>query len=341
MKRAVIIAPKTIELQETNIPEIQPDEVLVRVKAVGLCTFEQRYYEGVQKAYPFVGGHEICGVVEQVGSKVAQDLNIGDQVVVASLTRCGECYYCRRGLDHLCSNADEKTKPGEMWGPGGLSEFMVAKSYEVYKVSNELNPAEATVAEPLACVIRSIEKGNIHFGDTIVVIGAGIMGLLHVKLAKLKGARVIVSEPDETRRQKALETGADAVVDPLNENLKEVVKSLTEGRGAHAVFYTAGGTPAIEQGISLLIKSGTIVIYGSIHPAQPISIDPNDVHYDEIIVTGVVRHTKDSFRKSALLLSQGLVQVRDLISECIPLEDINHAFERAISKDTYRVAVMF
>lgn len=341
MKRAVIVAPKTIELQETGLPEIKPGEVLIKVSAVGLCTFEQRYYKGVQKAYPFIGGHEICGVIEKVGADVAQKLKVGDKVVVASLTRCGECYFCRRGLDHLCSNADEKIKPGEMWGPGGLSEYMIAKGYEVYKVDDCLNPAEATVAEPLACVIRSIEKGNIHFGDTAVVIGAGIMGLLHTKLAKLKGARVIVSEPDAARRQKALETGADVVVDPFNEDLREVVQGLTDGRGVHTVFFTSGGTPAIEQGISLLVKGGTIVIYGSIHPAQPINVNPNDVHYDEIIITGVIRHTKESFRESAALLSQGLVKVEDLITECIPLEQIDYAFERAISPDTYRVVITF
>lgn len=341
MKRAVIVAPKTIEFQEASVPDPKPGEVLIKVSAVGICTFEQRYYKGVQKAYPFIGGHEICGVVEKVGSNVAQDLKTGDKVVVASLTRCGECYFCRRGLDHLCSNADEKIKHGAMWGPGGFSEYMVVRGYEVYKIDDDLNPAEATVAEPLACVIRSIEKGNIRFGDTVVITGAGIMGLLHLKLAQLRGARVVVSEPDAARRKKALETGADVVVDPQNENLKEIVLTLTGGRGANAVFYTAGGTPAIEQGISLLIKGGTIVLYGSIYPVQPLNINPNDVHYDEIVITGVIRHTKESFREAAALLSQGLVNVKDLISECVPIEQINYAFERAISPDTYRVVVTF
>lgn len=341
MKQAVIVAPKTIEIQETVLPEIGPGEVLVKVKAVGICTFEQRFYKGVQETYPFIGGHEICGVVEKVGASVAQKFEPGDQVVVASLTRCGECYFCRRGLDHLCSNADEKTVPGELWGPGGFSEYIVAKGYEVYKVSSKLDPAEGTVAEPLACVIRSIEKGNLFFGDTAVVIGAGIMGLLHAKLAKLKGAKVIVSEPDGVRRQKALECGADMVVDPINEDLKSIVKEATEGRGAEAVFFTAGGSAVVEQGISLLVKGGTIVLYGSIHPVLPISVNPNNIHYDEIMITGAIKHTKESFRESAAMLSQGLIQVNDLITEQVPLEKVDYAFERAISPDTYRVILTF
>lgn len=341
MKQAVITAPKSIEIRETAVPEIKPNEVLVKVKACGICTFEQRFYKGVQQAYPFLGGHEICGVIEKVGARVANDVKPGDVVVVASLTRCGECHFCRKGMDHLCLNAGEKSEPGDFWGPGGFSEYMVAKGYEVYKVASDLDYALGTVAEPLACVIRSIQKANLNFGDTAVVLGAGIMGLLHVKLAKLQGTRVIVSEPDAARRKKALESGADYVFNPFDEGLEKEVKSLTQGRGAETVFFTAGGTSAVEQGIRLLAKGGTIVLYGSIHPAAPISINPNDVHYDEIVITGAIKHTKESFREAAALLSQGLVNVKDLISERIPFEKVEYAFERALSPDTYRVVLLF
>lgn len=339
MKKGVMVGPQKIELQEFSIPEIAEDEVLIKVQACGICTWEQRFYKGVDGAYPFVGGHEIAGVVEKVGSKVAQKLSPKDQVVVASLTRCGECYFCRRGLDNLCENVGNESKPGHLWGPGGFSEYFIAKGYEAYKIDDNVDIAVATLAEPLACVIKSVERGRLRFGDTAVVLGAGVMGVLHIQLAKLLGAHVIVSEPDADRRAKALEFGADVVCDPFSEDLLEIVKSHTDQRGAEAVFFTAGGIKAVEQGIKALAKNGTLVVYGAIKPAATIPLDPNDLHYDEVYLTGVTKHSKESFREAAEILSKGLLSLDELITEKVPFEKIEEGFDRASSFDTYRVVL--
>lgn len=339
MKKAVIVAKETVELQEFPVPEIGADEVLVKVKACGLCTFEQRYYTGMKEQYPFNGGHELCGVVEQVGSAVGSGVKPGDRVVVAAITRCGDCYYCQRGYDNMCENGGDDPEPDVLWGPGGLSEYMVAKGYQVYKVSDDLDFSLGTIAEPLACVLRSVQKGNVRYGDTVVITGAGIMGLLHVKVAKLSGLKVIITEVDEARKRKALELGADRVVDPTKESLKDVVKAMTDGRGVEAVFYTAGGAKAAEEGINVLAKGGTIVFYGAVYPKGTMTIDPNKIHYDEINFTGLVSTTKESFRESARMLSEGLIDVRPFISEEIPFEKVGYAFERAVAPDTYRVVV--
>ncbi|MEL7608776.1 MAG: alcohol dehydrogenase catalytic domain-containing protein [Bacillota bacterium] len=339
MKQAVIVAKEKVELWEKEIPKIGDDEVLVRVKACGLCTFEQRYFTGMKEQYPFNGGHELCGIAEQVGKNVGSDVRVGDTVVVAAITRCGDCYYCRRGMDNMCVHGGDDPKPGELWGPGGLSEYMVAKGYQVYKVGKDLDFAKGTLAEPVACVIRSMEKGRVRYGDTVVVTGAGIMGLLHVKLGKLSGLKVIITEVDEARKEMARRAGADIVVDPTKESLKDVVMAVTGGIGAEAVFYTAGGVRACEDGIGALAKGGTIVFYGAIYPKGLMSIDPNKVHYDEINITGLVSTTKESFRQSARMLSENLIEVGELISEEVPLEKIDYAFRRAVAPDTYRVIV--
>jgi 2-desacetyl-2-hydroxyethyl bacteriochlorophyllide A dehydrogenase len=339
MKIAVMTSPGKIEFQDREIPSFGNTEVLVKIKAVGLCTWEQKYYKGIPNSYPFVGGHEISGVVEAVGEDVSQSLIKGDQVVVASLTRCGECYFCRRSLDNLCENTGTDSNPGGLWGPGGFSEYFVAKGYEVYKISSNVDISIGTLAEPLACVLRSIDRSRIEFGDTAVVLGGGVMGMLHLLLAKKRGATVIVSEPDEVRRNKAHLLGADYTVNPLNENLPEFVKKLTNKRGAEAVFFTAGGKNAINGGTKSLVQNGTMVIYGGTGADDTLSIDPKLFHYDEIYLTGVTKHTKDTFRRAADLISRDFLPLKELITEDYPFEHIVEAFDRAGAIDTFRVIV--
>ena len=197
MKQAVMTAPRMMEYRDIPIPALTSNTVLIKIEAVGLCTWEQKYFHGVPDSYPFIGGHEICGTVVSVGEDVAQPLQTGDLVAVASLTRCGECYFCRNGMDNLCENVGSEMKPGKYWGPGGFSEYFLARGYEVYRLKDGIDPAVGTLSEPLACVIHSIDRAAIEFMDTVLVLGAGVMGILHILMAKLQGARVIVSEVDE------------------------------------------------------------------------------------------------------------------------------------------------
>ncbi len=340
MKRAVMTGPAAIEIQDIGIPDYAEDEVLVQIKSVGICTWEQGFYTGAKKQFPFVGGHEICGVVEKVGSRVAQKIEPGDRVVVASLTRCGECDNCRRGLDNLCENAVESVRPGELWGPGGFSEFRAFRGYEVFRISPEVPFPVGTLAEPLACVIRSIDRARLRHGDTVLVQGGGVMGILHVLLALRQGARVIVSEPDPARRQKAMEFGAFMAADPLADDFRDRVFQVTNGHGADAVFFTAGGTEAFDQGLTLLRSNGTMVVYGAIKPSEATPIDPMVFHYDEIILTGVSKHTKDTFRRAAELVSWGELPLDRLITQTMPFQDIEAAFQRSLSSETYRVVLV-
>ncbi len=332
-------APGRIEIAEKAVPSYRNDQVLVRIDAVGLCTWEQKFFKGVPDSYPFVGGHEICGTVAAVGSGVAQDLKPGDRVVVASLTRCGECYYCRRGLDNLCLNASDSPVPGEAWGPGGFAEYFAARGYEVYKISDEVDPAIGTLAEPLACVLRSIDRSRLEFGDTAVVIGGGVMGVIHMLQAIARGAKVIMSEPDEGRRKKALDLGAIRALDPLTEDLKAAVLEETKGIGAEAVFFTAGGAKAAASGLDVLAKNGSLVIYGATPKGESFPLDPALLHYDEVYITGVTKHSKDTFRRAAELISSGKLPLKELVSGRRPFEKIEDAFAIAGNLDTYRIVV--
>ena len=342
MKIAVMPQPGKLEIREIDIPQINEDEVLVKVKAVGICTWEQKYFNGIngnESDYPFLGGHEICGVVEKVGSKVAQKLSPGDKAVVASLTRCGECYYCRRGYDNQCENSENESKVKGYVGPAGFSEYFVAKGYEVYKIAGDVDPVIGTLAEPLACVGHSINMGHLEIGDYALILGGGVMGLLHVLLAKQKGACTILSEPDEKRRKKASELGVDYVINPFEEDVIGKIKEITDGRGVETVFFTAGGKRALEGGIEALAVRGTLVVYGATSSKDVLTIDPKLFHYKEISITGVIKQTKDTFRKAAEIISSNSLPLESLISEKYPFAEIEKGFDRAKEMDTYRVVV--
>ena len=341
MRTTVFTAPRQIELREMDVPALRPSQMLLRVRAVGLCTMEQRFYKGANLAdYPFRGGHEVAAEVVDIGPAAITDAKVGDLVAPAILTRCGTCYYCRRGMDNFCLN-EHNHQPGELWGPAGLSEYVAVEDYQVYKPAVRRDECELALAEPLACVVRSVSDPPLEFGDTAVVQGAGIMGLLHVQLLKQQGVRVIVAEPDELRRDFALHHGADDAVDPRQHHLSTFVKDRTDGRGANAVFFTAGGSAGIEQALTALDKGGWLCLYGSVHPKGPLPVDPNLIHYNEITVTGTYSHTRDSFRQAVALISTGMADLSCYISERVPFPDVAPAFERALSPDTYRVLVTF
>ena len=328
-----------IEFAEVTLPQMQEDEVLVDIKAVGICTFEQGFYYGKSKGFPFAGGHEICGVVEKVGSKVAQKLKPGDKVVVLSLTRCGECYYCRRGYDNQCENAADVQKIPGADGPGGFAEKFIAKGYEVYKIDPKIPFARGTLAEPLACVTLSLNTARAEVGDYALICGAGAMGIIHLLLAKQRGLKVIVSEPEKSRRERALEFGADYVIDPINQNLEEEVKAVTDGRGVEKAFFTAGGKAAIEGALSALAIRGTLVIYGGTGPNDSFTVDPKWFHYKEITITGVTKHTKETIRVAVELLGSRELPLDRLITSSFPFAQIEDALAEARNTSSYRPVV--
>ena len=350
MKTTVFTGPHQLEIRDVAVPQIQPTQVLLKTHAVGLCTLEQRFYKGTApESYPFLGGHEVAGEIVEVGASAATAARLGDIVSLALLTRCGTCYYCRRGMDNLCIHNTEGRAPGQLPGPAGLSEYVVAEDYQVYPAS--LPPTrdeewacrvcELALAEPLACVIRSVQTPPLRFGDLALVQGAGIMGLLHVQLLKQSGVRIVMAEPDTHRRQLALQAGADWAIDPLQTDLAAFLRERSEGYGVNAAFFTAGGAPAIRQALDGMAKGAWLCLYGSVHPKGPIEIDPNLIHYNEWVVTGSFSHTSASFQQAVAMIASRKVDLQTYVSERVPFPDVQHGLDRAISPGTYRVVMVF
>jgi threonine dehydrogenase-like Zn-dependent dehydrogenase len=341
--RSILTGVREIEFEEVPIPEPGPTQALVKVRACALCTWEQRVYAGIERHfYPMLGGHEVSGVLIKAGEQVLTTAKPGDRVIAAVLTRCGQCISCRRGLDNICDNAWANRPKDAPAGPGGLSEYVLIEDYQLYPVDSGDAPfEELCLAEPMGCVLRSVKRAGVEAADNVVIVGAGIMGLLHLRLVQRLGARVIVSEPNPTRAAKAKSLGAVVTIDPTSEDFVQRAKELTGGRGPDVIFCTAGVPTAVEQAVSVASKGGRVMMYASVHPrGSTIAVDPNLFHSKEITLTGTMSQDHEDFLQAVALISNCGVDLKPLISAVYPFSQLKEALEAAISQQTYRVIVI-
>jgi threonine dehydrogenase-like Zn-dependent dehydrogenase len=339
-KRAVFTGPQQIRFDELPVPEPGPQQALVRVKACAICTWEQRTYTGEEHYYPLSSGHEISGELVKLGSQVYTDAQIGDRVMASMLIRCGYCESCRRGLDNICDNARKRFRDTDVVGPAGLAEYVLLEDYQLYRASSEVSFEEICLAEPLACVLRSVRKARVERADTVVVVGAGTMGILHLMLLKKAGTRVIVSELDADRAVFAQKMGADAIINPTYNSLGDELRRLTGGRGADVIFCAMSVAAAVEQAVEAVAKGGRVHVYASVHPrGTKISVDPNLFHGKEIVLTGTMSQDKEDMRQAVRMISDRFVDLRPLISLVLPLEKLEEGLLAAMQPDTYRVII--
>ena len=334
----VLSGEREVGFQTLELEEPGPGQVLVQVHYCAVCTLEQRIYKGVIKRYPFAGGHEIYGVVEAVGDSVS-GVGAGDKVALRMLTSCGECYYCRSGHENQCVVSFKAAVHEGLSGPGGFSEYMLVDAKNVYKLGDDIDLSHAALSEPLACCVHSVCNAGIQLGDDVVVVGVGIMGALHIQLAKLRGARVIACEIDEERLEMARSLVADITVNSSAENAVERVRALTEGRGANVVFCTAAIPQLAGDSVEMAGKLGRVILYSSFHPDLPVELNVNRVHSNEPIITGSVNPRMCDFQTATRLLYGGLINVEPLISGVYGLAELQEAFDYAIDPKTYRVVV--
>ncbi|MBV9894270.1 MAG: alcohol dehydrogenase catalytic domain-containing protein [Chloroflexi bacterium] len=338
MRAGVLVAPRELEVREFNLPRPGPGQVLVRVRATALCTWEQRTFQGIQDIKtPFVGGHETSGVVAAVGEGVTS-VKVDDRVTLGPVA-CDECYYCRRGFPSRCESYLGRFSLDGAWGPWGLADYKLVPARAAFRFAADLSFEEASLAEPISCVVHSVRAVQPELADDVVVIGAGPMGLLNLLVLKRRGARVIVCELDPARRQKAAELGADVVPDPDDGDFTAQVRGLTDGRGADAVVAAVGSAQVDALAFDMVGKTGKVVLFASAHPSPSLAVDHNRIHKDEIDVLGVESKSVQDFAIAVRLLSQRLIDVRPLIDRCVPLSELETAFELAIRPDTYRIVV--
>ena len=320
-------------------PVPKPGEVLVRIKACALCTTEQRVFRGITKpSLPYFGGHEMSGVVVGDGGDTFNKWIPGTKVVMRSFPTCGACGSCQRGYETQCENIAAVSQAISSRSYG-MSEYLVLPERQIFPYySDKLSFVEASISEPIACVIHCIDRAHIDLGDDVVVIGAGIMGMLNMQIAKLKGARVIVAEIDAARREVAKQLGADVVFNPIEENQVEKVQKLTNGRGADVVINTTSIYEVAGQAIQMCARMGRVLLYAGLHPDEPVPIKLGEMHNKETSIIGTVSPTVNDFRRAVKLLDMDIINIKPLIAHAIPIDNAQKAFELA-TPGTYRVII--
>lgn len=334
---AVFTAPGRVELRREPLPTIRPGEVLVRVHSCGLCTMEQRLFRGAIAEYPIIPGHESGGVVAAVSPDVVLDIAPGDRVAIAFLDRCMQCFYCRRGQSQLCTGKFKGRAPGVLRRIGGLGRYVAVPAWKLLPVPAHVSFEALSLVEPMACVIHSLSKVDLQFGDDVLVIGGGTMGHLHMLLARLRGVRVLLSEPDPGKQRLARQHGAHAVCAPAD--ALDRVAELTGGRGADAVFVTYGSADTARQAYQAVRPGGRVVYYGSFAKDADFAASPRRIHREEIVLDGARSQKLTDWSQAIRLLSSNLIEVEHVVSEVYPLEAIETALTRAIAADAFRIVV--
>jgi L-iditol 2-dehydrogenase len=344
MKAAFLVGAQKFEIREVEEPAAPDDGLVLNVKACGVCGSDlRRWKEGPPPNVDgIVPGHEVSGVVEAVGKKVARYAP-GDRLAVAPDVHCGACYYCRRGLYNLCDDLRlVGITPGS---PGGFAEKMVLTGEIlangiVHPMPQGVSFPEGALAETTSSVLAAHEKARTCLDDTVVIMGAGPIGCLHVAVCKARGARVIVSEPSRERREMVQLFEPEAVIDPFREDLDACVRELTGGLGAGVVVCANPVAATQTQAVEVVRKAGRVILFGGLPRSNPMTtMDGNRIHYGEIEVVGAFSYHPTFHELALQLLQRKLIPADKLVTHTFDLEHIDHAFETAASGEGLKVIV--
>jgi len=322
LKVAVYYNNSDVRIEEMPLPEIGPDEILVRVEASGICGSDVMEWYRIKKA-PLVLGHEVAGVVENVGRLVTKFCP-GDRVSVAHHVPCNACRYCLRGEFSVCD-----TLRTTNFDPGGFAQYIRVPAINVdrgvFIIPGDMTFDDATFIEPLGCVVRGMRRARFSAGQSVLVIGSGISGLLHVKLARALGATTIIATDVVDARLKMAETaGADFVFNARLDIPEKVRAAL--GRGADMVVITAGSAPAIRQALSSVDRGGTIVFFAPAMPGETFPMPLFELWRDNITVINTYASPPVDTVSALDLIGSGVVEVADLITHKLPIDDAARGF---------------
>jgi L-iditol 2-dehydrogenase len=289
-----------------------------------------------------VPGHEVAGVVEGVGGS-CRGWSVGDHLALAPDVHCGACWYCRRGMFNLCDDLEfVGITPGR---PGGMAERMavsgeVLRNGIVHRMPDGMAFVSGCLAEPACSVIACHERAVTQPGDTVLVLGAGPMGCLHVAMAHARGARAVVSEPGPERRRLAERFAPELVIDPAAEDLVTRVRDVTGGRGADLVVCANPVAATQADAVRAVRKAGRVVLFGGLPKDLPLTtLDSNLIHYGEIEVVGAFSYHPAVHEQALDLIHRGVVQVDPLVTHRFGVEEVEQAFRTAASGEGLKVVI--
>ncbi len=342
MKAAVMKEGGALEVQDMpEPPEPGPDQVKVKIAYCGICGSELHSLDpeytsrpsvfkrppGAGPMGPRIGGHEASGTVVAVGPNV-QGIEVGDRVGMNFRTPCGTCYYCRNMQEHFCERVIPAT--------GSFAEYAMYHPNAVYKLPDDVSLEVGALLEPVTVAVHTVDIADIHPGHTVGIFGGGPIGILVLEVAKIAGAaRILVSEPVESRRKLAEQLGATVTVDPLNEDLEAATMKLTDGRGFDRVIDASGKIVVARQSIDLAARGATVVWAAMYPTGVEVGVPPSDMYIKELTIKGVFI-SPYSFPRSINLLNE--LDLEPLIS-IRPIEEINDAFHDLLAGKGMKVLI--
>lgn len=341
MKAAILTAPNQLAVQDAADPVAGRGDMVLRIRAATICGTDIRIFRGRKTAgvrYPSIIGHEFSGdVVEPAGG-----FAIGQRVGVCPAIPCGHCAHCLHGKENLCPNLQAIGYEID----GAFAEYIRVPASAIalgnaHLLPDGLSHEEAALIEPLSCVLNGQNKVGLRQGDTVVILGSGPIGTLHIKLARLRGAaRVIVSEPNAARRAAALEAGADAVIDPNAGDLRAAVLAETRGLGADVVICAIGIPALATQAISLAGVGGRISLFAGFNKGELGSLDINAIHYNELHLVGAFGLSRRDYVDALHMVADRRIEVASMVTHRFGLAHISDAFAMAESGAAMKVAIV-
>jgi L-iditol 2-dehydrogenase len=346
MKVARFYAPGDVRIEDADEPVAGPGELKLRVRACSTCGTDVKIFRFGHHHIvpPRVLGHEIAGDVVQVGAGATGGWQVGDRVQVIAAIPCGQCADCLRGWQTICPN---QVSMGYHYD-GGFAEYMVVPANVlavdgVHRIPDELDHVSASITEPLACVLNGQEIAGVGAGDTVVVVGAGPIGCLHVRLARARGARqVFLVELNAARLAMAAAlVEPDAAICAGETDAVDEVRKLTDGRGADVVITAAASGQAQQDALGMAARRGRLSFFGGLPKDNPvIALDSNLVHYRELTIVGANGSSPDHNRRALDLIATGAVRVADLVTHRMPLTDVLAAIDTVAKGEAIKVTIL-
>jgi L-iditol 2-dehydrogenase len=327
---AVYYNNKDVRIVEMPTPEISPDEFLLKVMASGICGSDVTEWYRIPQA-PRILGHEATGTIEKTGAKITQ-FHVGDRVFVSHHVPCNKCRYCLNGHNTAC-----ETLHTTNYYPGGFAQYIRVPRINVergtYKLPMDMSFEEGTFIEPLACVIRGQRLVGIRKEDTLLIIGSGVSGLLHTKLAKLKNVqKIIAADINPHRLEMAKRFGAHQTINAA-ENVPEKLKQLNNGRPADQIVVCTGATQAALTSLECIDKGGTILFFAVPNPTVTIPVPITKFWRNEITIKTSYGAAPNDLEESLMILSQKKLEVKDMITHRLKLEQAAEGFRLTAEAD--------
>ena len=338
MKSNFFLGNGKFEVRDVPVPQVGEKDVLIRVAAAGICGTDVHICCGDKGSAevhpPVVLGHELAGVVEQVGAEVSS-VHVGDHVTVDPNIYCGKCHYCQIGKKQLCENLLAVGVNRN----GGFAEYCVVGEAQCYVLNREIPLQYGAMAEPLACCLHGIDRAKIAPGDTVCIIGGGAIGLMMVQLAKRSGAaKVVLSEPVGMRRLAGLQVGADAVIDPTHEEIADRLEQITGVQGADVVIECVGAPTATQQAFSAAKRGATLLLFSVPKAGSTYELSLEDVYQKELDIVGSMINP-DTHGRAVALINSGAVRFDPIITHSYPVEQVKDAILMQQSSESIKVVI--